>query len=83
MSRTRHPDKEIEEAVAYAEKLGWRVVMAKGHAWGRIYCAHHDREGCKISVWSTPRSTGNHARDIVRIVNRCPHQETEENDENT
>jgi hypothetical protein len=75
MARKRHPDKEIEEAVAYAEGLGWRVIPISGHAWGRLYCAHADRDGCMISVWSTPRSAGNHARDIIRAVSRCPHQE--------
>jgi len=78
MARARHPDKEIEEAVAYAEQLGWRVIPVSGHAWGRLYCAHADRDGCMVSVWSTPRSAGNHARSIVRAVNRCPHQEREE-----
>ena len=53
MARSRHPDKEIEEAVAYAEQAGWRVVMAKGHAWGRLYYEHADRDGCMVSVWST------------------------------
>jgi hypothetical protein len=36
MARSRHPDKEIEEAVAYAEQAGWRVVPVKGHAWASI-----------------------------------------------
>lgn len=78
MVRSRHPDKEIEQAVATAESLGWRVVPISGHAWGRLYCAQADRDGCMISVWSTPRNAGNHARDIVRALNRCPHQETKE-----
>ena len=82
MARNRHPDKEIEDAVAYAEQSGWRVVAVKGHAWGRLYCALADREGCMISVWSTPRNAGNHARDIIRALGRCPHQEKEDSDEN-
>ncbi len=82
MPRSRHPEKEIEDAVAYAEERGWTVKPIKGHAWGRLYCAHHDRDGCKVSVWGTPRSAGNHAKDIVRAVERCPHEEAkEENDE--
>lgn len=80
MARSRHPDKEIEQAVAYAEALGWTVMPVKGHAWGRLYCAHHDRDGCMVSVWSTPKNAGNHARAVVRAVNRCPHQK-EESDE--
>jgi hypothetical protein len=34
MARPRHPNKEIEAAVAHAETLGWRVVPISGHAWG-------------------------------------------------
>ena len=84
MARNRHPDKEIEEAVTYAEASGWQVVpVKKGHAWGRLYCHQHDRDGCMVSVWSTPRSAGNHARDLIRAIDRCPHQDmNEENDEN-
>ncbi len=80
MARKRHPDKEIEGAVAHAEQLGWRVVAVSGHAWGRLYCAHYDRDGCMISVWSTPRSAGNHARDLIRAINRCPHDQGKEDD---
>ena len=77
MARSRHPAKEIEDAVAYAVGLGWRVIPVSGHAWGRLYCALADRDGCMISVWSTPRSAGNHARDIVRAIGRCPHRQDE------
>ena len=83
MARSRHPDKEIEAAIAYAEQRGWRVVPVSGHAWGRLYCAQADRDGCMVSVWSTPRSAGNHARDLIRAIDRCPHQDMkEEDDEN-
>lgn len=80
-ARSRHPKKEIEEAVAYAEAQGWTFHKGNGHAWGKLYCKHHDRDGCYIFVWSTPRSAGNHAKDIRRDVDRCPHKE-EKNDEN-
>ncbi len=78
MARSRHPNKEIEAAVAYAESLDWAVKPVSGHAWGRLYCAHHSRDGCMVSVWSTPRNAENHARSIIRDVDRCPHQEPEE-----
>lgn len=71
MSRSRHPNKHIEAAVAYAESKGWRVEMAQGHAWGRMYCPHADRTGCRVSVWSTPRVPEHHAGDLVRIVDKC------------
>jgi hypothetical protein len=73
MSRPRHPDKHIEQAIQYAESLGWRVQMSKGHAWGHLYCPQSTREGCIVSVWSTPRNPENHARHIRRDVDLCPH----------
>lgn len=77
--RSRHPNKEIESAVSYAEELEWTCEMASGHAWGRLYCPHNDVNGCIISVWSTPRNPEGHARRIKRLVDRCPHED--ENDE--
>lgn len=81
MARPNHPDKHIEAAVAYAELNGWTVKLSNGHAWGRLLCAFHDRDGCMLSVWSTPRNAQNHAKDLIRAVNRCPHIEEEEGDE--
>ena len=76
MARKRHSKKEIEEAIEYAEKYGWRVVKAgnSAHAWGRLLCQEKSRDGCQISIWSTPRNAENHARQIRRAVERCPHQ---------
>jgi hypothetical protein len=71
----RHPNKEIEAAVAYAERQGWSWHPVKGHAWAKLYYAHHDTDGCKIFVWSTPRVPEHHARQIRREVDRCPHRE--------
>ena len=76
MRRPRHPDKEVEDAVLYAESLGWRVRM-QGH-WGRLYCPHADRDGCQVGVNGTPRNAGDHARQILRAIDRCPHQETDD-----
>jgi hypothetical protein len=76
------PNKEIEAVVAYSEQLGWSwVKVKKGHAWAKLLCAHHDREGCMIFVWSTPRSPENHAKQLRREIDRCPHKEEEGNDE--
>lgn len=73
MARPRHPNKTIEKAIAYAETVGWRVEISNGHAWGRLYCPERSREGCKLSIWSTPRNLENHARHIRREVDMCPH----------
>lgn len=71
--RPRHPSKEIEDAVRYAEREGWRFVKGRGHGWGRILCRLKSREGCQVSIWSTPRNPENHAKGIIRAVDRCEH----------
>jgi len=48
--------------------------MLRGHAWGQILCAYAQRGGCRVSVWSTPRSPENHAKQLRRAVDKCPHQ---------
>jgi len=70
--RRRHPKKEVEHALKFAEDLGW-VVEPKArttHAWGIMRCpTGEDRE----AIWSTPRNQGDHAKQIRRAVIRCPH----------
>lgn len=78
MARSRHPNKEVEEAVEYAESKGW-TCRPMGH-WGRIFCPHNDRDGCQFGVNGTPRNADNHAKQIVRAVDRCPHQTKKEED---
>jgi hypothetical protein len=73
VARSRHPHKEIENAVQYAEGKGWRFIKGKGHGWGRVLCPLNSREGCQISIWSTPRNAERHARSIIRAVDRCAH----------
>ena len=75
MPRPRHPDKHIEQAVRYAESLGWQWQVSSGHAWGRLFCPEATREGCIVSVWSTPRIPENHARHIRREVDLCRHSQ--------
>jgi hypothetical protein len=74
MTRPRHPDKHVEKAVQYAETLSWRLILSGGHAWGRLLCPQSTREGCIISVWSTPRKPEDHARQIRSKVDCCHHQ---------
>jgi hypothetical protein len=74
MGRKRHPNKHIEAALRAAEALGWQVRPSpNGHAWGHLYCPYHTREGCRISIWSTPKNPENHARHIRRDVDSCFH----------
>jgi len=74
-----HPNKHIRAAVDYALERGWilRRAGARAHAWGRLYCPRHDREGCQQAVYCTPRVPEAHARDIRRAVDNCPHQPNE------
>lgn len=73
--RPKHPHKEIEKAIQYAEQNGWHYVKSGGsaHAWGRLRCSLPSRDGCQMSVWSTPKSPENHARQIIHRVDSCPH----------
>lgn len=76
-TRKIHPNKEIEKAIQYAESKGWRYKKSgdSAHAWGRLLCSLNDREGCAMSVWSTPSNADNHAKLICRRVDSCPHYE--------
>lgn len=72
MSRPSHPNKHIEAAVAYAESKGWRVIISeKGHCWGTLLCPLQTRDGCRMSVNSTPKNPENHANQIRRKVDKC------------
>ncbi len=76
MARRKHPKPEIESALKYAELSGWRIETGGSHAWGRMYCPFRDSscrcgEFCITSIWSTPKNAGNHARQLMRIVNNC------------
>lgn len=74
--RPKHPNKEIELAIKYAESKGWRYIASGGsaHAWGRLFCPLATREGHSMSVWSTPKSPENHSRQIRRNVDACEHE---------
>ena len=50
MARPRHPDKDVEEAVQYAESRGWTFVRTGAHAWGVLHCPRRGRDGHRKSV---------------------------------
>lgn len=80
--RPRHKSKEIEAAISRMEEYGWtwKAPGKSAHCWGRMLCPQHDRTGCKVSVWSTPRSAENHARHLLSHLDNCAHR-TEEDQE--
>ena len=44
MPRKPHPKKEVEAALRYAELKGWRIDVGGGHAWGKMYCPHKNKQ---------------------------------------
>ncbi len=49
----KHPKKEVNEALDYADKQGLTVERTSaGHKWGRIRCSC----GAFFSIWSTLQS---------------------------
>ncbi len=71
----KHQNKHIQAAIEYAERKGWRVTKSSGsaHIWGKIWCPHRERDGCRRAVFSTPRNAQTHARKLRRYVDQCPH----------
>lgn len=77
MSRARHPKKEVEAALRQLESSGeWRVevVHSSGHRWGVAKCVF-GHSTCQVGIWSTPKSPGNHAKQILSAAKRCPREE--------
>src|SRR5437899_11201418 len=54
--RDRHPKKDVEKALGYAEDERWTVYPThSGHVWGVIRCPARI---CFLRVSSTPRNEG-------------------------
>lgn len=75
---SKHPNKTIQKAVEYAMSQGWRFESSgkSSHAWAIMKCPFNDKTCrcgslCKSSVYGTPRSPENHARQIRRAVDGC------------
>lgn len=73
MPRERHDNWEVEVALLYAENRGWQVEPTPGHALGRLRApstvAASRRDAFRlISIWSSPKSAHQHARQIRRVV---------------
>jgi len=88
LTRKRHPNKEIESAIQFAEENSWtfKPPGKSAHAFGILKCPHNDRECrcgrfCKASVWRTPRSSENEAGKIRKVVENCIHQSEQGNED--
>jgi len=73
MARPTHPDKDIEDALRDFESAGWSVEKsgARAHIWGRAKCPANRRGACSVSVYSTPKSGQNHAKNLRRALRIC------------
>lgn len=81
MTGGRHPNKEIEEALAYARVHRWNIIKSSGgsaHAWGVMRCPG---DCPQVAIYSTPRVPENHARALQRAVDRCPHSTGEQGED--
>ena len=69
-----HPDKHIRKAIATALARGWILLPAgkSAHCFGRLVCGVTEHREHMMSIWSTPAVPENHARQIIRMVERCP-----------
>jgi len=81
VARRKHPNKDIEASIRYAERHGWRLEKPgnSAHAFGSLLCPHNDatcRNGlfCRTSIYGTPRNAENYAKQIKRRVDKCRHQ---------
>lgn len=73
-----HPNKDIRKAIEYALENGWEIVKTgkSSHAICRLRCLAGHAEH-QMSVWSTPKSAENHARQIRRKVDECNSEKEE------
>ena len=87
MTRKRHPNKEIESAIQFAEENDWTIKSAgkSAHAFAILRCPHNDlmcRCGrfCQASIWRTPKRPENDAKKIRKAVENCIHQTKQDNE---
>nr|WP_314267714.1 hypothetical protein [uncultured Moellerella sp.] len=71
----KHPNKHIQAAIEYALIRGWIWVPPgnSSHAFCRLRCGtlEYEHQAHQFSVWSTPLSPENHAKQIWRKVDKC------------
>lgn len=85
--KQKHPHKDIEEALQYAEDNDWIVEPNKrGHAWGKMKCPQNNvncrgYRYCITVINSTPKSPSNHAKQLKRAVSGCLFKENDDEGE--
>ena len=68
------PRRRLRKHLPMRKPLGGRLCPPRPDTvWGYMRCCEASRSGCEASVWSTPRNPGNHAKQLRRAIERCPH----------
>ena len=75
----KHPNKQLREAIKHAMANGWEIAEAgkSAHAFCRVRCAGGHTEH-QMSIWSTPKSPENHAKQILHKVQQCRDEQQEQ-----
>jgi len=72
--RPRHPKKEIEAVLEYAEANGFTVLAPRAH-WGILHCPGTPADHCRPrTISGTPRNSTAHAARLRRYVDNCRHR---------
>ncbi|MHA3982316.1 hypothetical protein [Acinetobacter venetianus] len=83
--RPKHTNKHIAAAIDYALENGWKYIDTgkSAHAFCILRCTQGHSEH-SMSVYSTPKKPENHAKNILKMVEKCtPLKKDEpENEEN-
>ena len=68
-----HSKKQVRDALDDAYESDFAACETPAaHRWGYLTCP---KCGQTFSVWSTPRSADNHAKQIYRFMNRHRHDD--------
>lgn len=89
MSRPKHTDDDIEQALQSAEALNWDFIKSgpRAHPFGKLRCPYNDQkcenggQVCQVSVWSTPRRPTKHAQQLSKFVQKCERADRGQADE--
>lgn len=76
MAHPKHPIKEINKVLDEADALGWRITLAKGsssHAWGTMLCPRTERDGCRATIYGSPKHVSRHAKRLRSVLRQCSH----------
>jgi hypothetical protein len=68
-----HSKPSWREAIGSARAAGWHLQLFSGHSWGKVVCSRTMANPCAKLIFSTGKSSENHAKDLLRLIQRCPH----------